>query len=56
MDGEGVERNWSSLNSIASSVAMMGPGARWDTINDFCNFANWHKTTELHTYMIFLFF
>ena len=46
-DGEGVERNWSSLNGIASSVAMMGPGARWDTIDDFCNFANWRKTVEL---------
>ncbi|KIL56756.1 hypothetical protein M378DRAFT_57844, partial [Amanita muscaria Koide BX008] len=46
-DGEGVERNWSLLNGIASSVSMMGPGARWDTLDDFCNFANWRKTVEL---------
>lgn len=48
-DGEGVERNWSTLNGIASSVSVMGPGARWDTIDDFCNFANWRKTVELRT-------
>jgi Kyakuja-Dileera-Zisupton transposase len=46
-DGEGVERNWSLLNGIASSVSMMGPGACWDTLDDFCNFANWCKTVDL---------
>ena len=49
-DGEGVERNWSSLNGIASSVSMMGPGGRWDTLDDFCNFANWRKTVGLRKY------
>jgi hypothetical protein len=48
-DGEGVERNWSLLNGIASSLSMMTPGARWDTMDDFCNFANWRKTIELRT-------
>ena len=46
-DGEGVERNWSVLNGIASSVSMMGQGGRWDTIDDFCNFTNWRKTVNL---------
>jgi len=46
-DGEGVERNWSVLNGIARSVSMMGPGGRWDTIDDFCNYANWRKTVNL---------
>ena len=46
-DGKGVERNWSLLNSIASSVLMMGPVGRWDTLDDFCNFANWRKTISL---------
>jgi hypothetical protein len=46
-DGEGVERNWSILNGIASSVSMMGPGGRWDTLDDFCNFSNWRKTVSL---------
>jgi hypothetical protein len=41
MDGEGVEQNWSVLNGIASLVSMMGPGGRWDTLDDFCNFSNW---------------
>ena len=46
-DGEGVERNWSVLNGIARSVSMIGPGGRWDTIDDFCNYANWRKTIML---------
>ena len=46
-DGKGVERNWSVLNRIASSVSMMGRGGRWDTMDDFCNFLNWRKTVEL---------
>jgi hypothetical protein len=44
-DGEGVERNWSWLNGIARCVSMMGPGGRWDTLDDFCNYHNWRKTT-----------
>ncbi|KAJ7833212.1 hypothetical protein B0H14DRAFT_3087705 [Mycena olivaceomarginata] len=46
-DGEGVERNWSWLNMIARSVSVMGPGAREDTIDDFCGYANWRKTVSL---------
>jgi hypothetical protein len=46
-DGEGVERNWSILNGIASSVSMMGPGGRWDTLDDVCNYVNWRKTISL---------
>jgi len=42
-DGEGVERNWSVMNGIASAVSMMGAGGRWDTIDDFCNFTNYRK-------------
>ncbi|KAJ6452203.1 hypothetical protein C8R45DRAFT_1057032 [Mycena sanguinolenta] len=46
-DGEGVERNWSWLNSAARSVSVMGPGAREDTIDDLCGFSNWKKTVDL---------
>lgn len=46
-DGEGVERGWSWLNGIARCVSMMGPGGRWDTVDDFCNFYNWRKTVGL---------
>lgn len=46
-DGEGVERNWSWLNGIARSVSLMGPGGRADTLDDFCNYHNWRKTTAL---------
>ncbi|KAF8122930.1 hypothetical protein K438DRAFT_1651868, partial [Mycena galopus ATCC 62051] len=46
-DGEGVERNWSWLNSAARSVSVMGPGAREDTIDDLCGFSNWKKTADM---------
>ncbi|KAF8873404.1 hypothetical protein BD779DRAFT_1613679 [Infundibulicybe gibba] len=46
-DGEGVERNWSSLNGTARCVAVMRPGGRQDTLDDFCNFGNWRKTVGL---------
>lgn len=46
-DGESVERLWAWLNSIARSASMMGPGGRWDTLDDFTNFSNWRKTTNM---------
>lgn len=46
-DGEGVERLWSWLNGVAKSVSVMSPASRWDTLDDFCNFANWRKTLGL---------
>jgi hypothetical protein len=46
-DGEGVERNWSWLNSAARSISVMGPGSREDTIDDLCDFSNWRKTVDL---------
>ena len=50
-DGEGVERNWSLLNGVSLSVSMMGAGGRWDTLDDFCNFANWRKTIDLRAFI-----
>ncbi|KAK6977452.1 CxC2 domain-containing protein [Favolaschia claudopus] len=46
-DGEGVERNWSWLNSAARFISVMGPGSREDTIDDLCGFSNWRKTVDL---------
>ncbi|KAL0563734.1 hypothetical protein V5O48_018330 [Marasmius crinis-equi] len=46
-DGEGVERTWSWLNGCARSLSMMTVGARWETMDDFTNFWNWKKTTNL---------
>ena len=46
-DGEGVERNWSTLNGIARSLSQMTPGGRWDSMDNHCNFANWRKTVDL---------
>jgi len=46
-DGEGVERNWDDLNGQGPSTSKMLPGARWDTLDDCCAWANWQKTTGL---------
>ena len=55
-DGEGVERNWSTLNGLASSLSQMTPGGRWDTMDDHCFFTNWRKTVELRSWIIILLF
>jgi hypothetical protein len=52
-DGEGVERNWAWLNMIARSISVMGPGAREDTIDDFCGYSNWRKTVGLGAHGFF---
>jgi hypothetical protein len=46
-DGEGIERIWAWLNRIAFSVSMMTAGARWDTLDDFCNYNNFRKVKGL---------
>jgi hypothetical protein len=46
-DGEGVERNWDGLNGQGPSTKEMGPGNRWDTLDDCCGHANWRKTVGL---------
>ncbi|KAJ3477374.1 hypothetical protein NLI96_g10506 [Meripilus lineatus] len=39
-DGEGIERDWSGLNSLATSIREMGPGSRHDTLDD--HFGDWN--------------
>ncbi len=41
-----MERHWAWLNAAAPSTKEMSPGARWETIDDFCGFANWRKTVQ----------
>lgn len=47
-DSEGIERNWSVTNGVAASTRE-GAGARHDTIDDHCGYANWRKTVGLGT-------
>lgn len=49
-DGEGIERQWSGLKGGAAQTIEMGPGARRDTLDDFCGFSNWRKTIGLGEY------
>ncbi|KAE9390555.1 hypothetical protein BT96DRAFT_780452, partial [Gymnopus androsaceus JB14] len=46
-DGEGVEQQWSWLNSIAWCVSMMCADDWWDALDNFCNYWNWLKTLDL---------
>lgn len=47
VDGEGIERLWSSLKSGVPQTTEMGPGSRRDTLDDFCGFSNWRKMVGL---------
>ncbi|KAG0698532.1 hypothetical protein DFH29DRAFT_983865 [Suillus ampliporus] len=40
-DGEAPECGWANINPIASSTKEMGPGSRWDTLNDHFGDCNW---------------
>ena len=55
IDGEGPERNWAALNGAAPSTKEMGPGARSDTLDDFCNFHNWKKIISYGKSQLFVF-
>ena len=43
-DGEAPERGWSHINPITTSTHEMGPGSRWDTLDDHFGAWNWKKT------------
>ncbi|KDQ53697.1 hypothetical protein JAAARDRAFT_197155 [Jaapia argillacea MUCL 33604] len=46
-NGKEPERLWAWLNGAGPSTKEMGPGARCDTVNDFCGFMNWMKMIGL---------
>lgn len=46
-DGEALERGWSNINLVASSMKEMGPGCRCDTLDDHFGDWNWKKLVNL---------
>ncbi|KAG2354985.1 hypothetical protein BDR07DRAFT_1381828 [Suillus spraguei] len=46
-DGEAPEHGWSNINPVASSTKEMGPGSRWDTLDDHLGDWNWKKVVNL---------
>ncbi|KAG0706718.1 hypothetical protein DFH29DRAFT_899642 [Suillus ampliporus] len=50
-DGEAPECGWANINPVASSTKEMGPGAMWDTLDDFFSDWNWKKVVGLGTTM-----
>jgi hypothetical protein len=45
-DSEGIERCWALLKGGAAQTIEMGPGARRDTLDDFCGYHNWRKVVN----------
>ncbi|EEB88884.1 hypothetical protein MPER_13091 [Moniliophthora perniciosa FA553] len=46
-DAEGIERVWSGLGAVATSIKEMGPGSHHDTLEDHCGDWNWRKVVGL---------
>lgn len=46
-DGEGPERCWAETNVLAGSTKRMGPGSRWDTMDDHFGDHNWRKLISM---------
>jgi Kyakuja-Dileera-Zisupton transposase len=48
-DGEDPERWWAHINPVSMSTKEMGPGARFDTLDDHAGAWNWRKVTGFGT-------
>ncbi|KAJ8494859.1 hypothetical protein ONZ45_g13096 [Pleurotus djamor] len=46
-DGEGIERPWANIGAVATSIRVMGPGARVETLNNHWSHWNWQKLKSL---------
>lgn len=53
-DGEGIERNWSSVDPMASSTKEMGEGNRHDDLDDQFGFNNFQKNIRLGASIIYV--
>jgi hypothetical protein len=49
-DGEDPERWWAHINPVSMSTKEMGPGARFDTLDDHASAWNWRKITGFGVY------
>jgi hypothetical protein len=49
-DGEGIERDWSSINGAARSTKEMGAGSRHDTLDDHWGDVNYRKVVSFGTF------
>lgn len=47
VEGESPERLWAPLDKLAPSTMQMGPGTRWDVVDDDFGDWNWTKITRL---------
>lgn len=52
IEGEGIERNWSGVKPGVAQTVEMGPGARHDTLDDFCGHSNYRKMVNIGMMML----
>lgn len=52
-DGESIERLWAIIRGGAAQTIEMGPGARRDTLDDFCGYSNWRKVVNYGMQSVF---
>ncbi|KAJ7287652.1 hypothetical protein C8J57DRAFT_1431164 [Mycena rebaudengoi] len=50
-DGEGIERPWSFIGAVAASTRAMGPGSRYNVLDDHWSFWNWCKKITIAALM-----
>ncbi|OJA10236.1 hypothetical protein AZE42_13162 [Rhizopogon vesiculosus] len=51
-DGEAPECGWANINPVTLSTKEMGPGARWDTLDDHFGDWNWKKVVQVGSMML----
>ena len=55
-NGEGPERNWAQLNTLATATREMGMGYRHEVLEDHMNDINFKKMATLRTFSGFILF
>ncbi|THU80788.1 hypothetical protein K435DRAFT_694964 [Dendrothele bispora CBS 962.96] len=46
-DAESIERLWSGLGTVSTSIKEMGPGSHQDTLEDHIGYWNWNKVINM---------
>ncbi|THU99859.1 hypothetical protein K435DRAFT_658235 [Dendrothele bispora CBS 962.96] len=46
-DAESIERLWSGLGGVSTSIKEMGPGSHQDTLEDHIGYWNWNKVINM---------
>jgi hypothetical protein len=53
VNGEGIEQLWAILKGGAAQTTEMGPGGRYNTLDNFCEWSNWRKMMSIGTFFLY---